>query len=247
MVQFIGIASGKGGVGKTTTAVNLGLALQSLGKKVSLLDADMGLANAQLFLGVTPQLSLADFLFHNAELKDVQIPCFDGMTLIPGASGDSALANLPPPSIINLLEKLRAESSDDIMIFDIAAGISHQNTEILAACDSRLIVMVDEPSSIADAYGVIKLQKERRNIASTFLLPNRVKDSQSRRNLFDQMNGLCMSFIGEPVRFIGALLEDPDIRMSIMKREPLPKSFPNSRSWKNFLELAKLIINELQT
>ena len=74
MVQFIGVASGKGGVGKTTAAVNIGLALQSLGRKVSLLDADMGLANAQLFLGVTPKLSLADFLFNDAKLEDVQIP-----------------------------------------------------------------------------------------------------------------------------------------------------------------------------
>ena len=84
------------------------------------------------------------------------------MNLIPGASGDSSLANLPSPSIANLIENLREQSSDDYMIFDIAAGISHQNTEMLAACDLCLIVMVDEPSSIADAYGVIKLQKERK-------------------------------------------------------------------------------------
>ena len=155
MVKFIGVASGKGGVGKTTTAVNIGLALQSLGREVSLLDADMGLANAQLFLGVTPKLSLSDFLFNDARLEDVQIPCFGGMNLIPGASGDSSLANLPPPSIANLIENLRDQSSDDYMIFDIAAGISHQNTEMLAACDLSLIVMVDEPSSIADAYGVL--------------------------------------------------------------------------------------------
>ena len=179
MVQFIGVASGKGGVGKTTSAVNIGLALQSLGRKVSLLDADMGLANAQLFLGVTPKLSLADFLFNDAKLEDVQVPCFGGMTLIPGASGDSSLANLPTPSIANLIENLRNQSSDDYMIFDIAAGISHQNTEMLAACDLCLIVMVDEPSSIADAYGVIKLQKERKSNASTFLLPNRSRDSES--------------------------------------------------------------------
>ena len=245
MVQFIGVASGKGGVGKTTSAVNIGLALQSLGRKVSLLDADMGLANAQLFLGVTPKLSLADFLFNDAKLEDVQVPCFGGMTLIPGASGDSSLANLPTPSIANLIENLRNQSSDDYMIFDIAAGISHQNTEMLAACDLCLIVMVDEPSSIADAYGVIKLQRERKSNASTFLLPNRSRDSESGRKLYEKMNGLCMSFLGEPIGFMGTLLEDPDIRMSIIKREPLPKAFPGSRSWRNFVEISMAVEKNL--
>ena len=167
------------------------------------------------------------------------------MTLIPGASGDSSLANLPTPSIANLIENLRNQSSDDYMIFDIAAGISHQNTEMLAACDLCLIVMVDEPSSIADAYGVIKLQKERKSNASTFLLPNRSRDSESGRKLYEKMNGLCMSFLGEPIGFIGTLLEDPDIRMSIIKREPLPKAFPSSRSWKNFVEISMAVEKNL--
>ena len=178
-------------------------------------------------------------------LEDVQIPCFGGMNLIPGASGDSSLANLPPPSIVNLIENLRDQSSDDYMIFDIAAGISHQNTEMLAACDLCLIVMVDEPSSIADAYGVIKLQKERKNIASTFLLPNRSRDTQSGRKLYEKMNGLCMSFLGEPIGFIGTLLEDPDIRMSIGKRKQLPHAFPNSRSWKNFVDISVAVEKNL--
>ena len=116
---------------------------------------------------------------------------------------------------------------------------------MLAACDLCLIVMVDEPSSIADAYGVIKLQKERKSNASTFLLPNRSRDSESGRKLYEKMNGLCMSFLGEPIGFIGTLLEDPDIRMSIIKREPLPKAFPNSRSWKNFVEISMAVEKNL--
>ena len=148
-------------------------------------------------------------------------------------------------SIDSFFQNLRNQSSDDYMIFDIAAGISHQNTEMLAACDLCLIVMVDEPSSIADAYGVIKLQKERKSNASTFLLPNRSRDSESGRQLYEKMNGLCMSFLGEPIGFVGTLLEDPDIRMSIIKREPLPKAFPSSKSWKNFVEISMAVEKNL--
>ena len=109
-----------------------------------------------------------------------------GMTLIPGASGDSSLANLPPPSIVNLIENLRDQSSDDYMIFDIAAGISHQNTEMLAVCDLCLIVMVDEPSSIADAYGVIKLQKERKEHCVDFSAAQPLEGYSIRAKLYER-------------------------------------------------------------
>ena len=156
----IGIASGKGGVGKTTISVNLAIALTKLGKKVALIDADLGLANAQILLGANAPFNLSDVVNGRKEIKDVAVETKQGLILVPGASGNSEVANLNSLQTQSLIQSLfEAYRGLDIIIVDSAAGLSSSNLTFIRACDLRLVVMQDEPASIADAYGLIKASK----------------------------------------------------------------------------------------
>ena len=143
MPHLIGVASGKGGVGKTTFSVNLAMALAQSNVDVALVDGDMGLANAQLHLNVRAKHTLSDHLMKGVALSDVGINVRENLRLFPGSSGDRAMANLPIPSVVAMVEDLKEEITADCIIIDIAAGISDQILEILNLCDSKMIVMTD--------------------------------------------------------------------------------------------------------
>ena len=130
MAHLIGIASGKGGVGKTTMTINLAIALQKSGLTTLVLDADLGLANAQLMLGVKPTYTISDLLSGNLALDQIELNCYAGVGLIPGASGKEALTNLSTPTLLDLINLLKA-SPKQIVLLDTAAGISKQNMQLL--------------------------------------------------------------------------------------------------------------------
>ena len=165
MPHLIGVASGKGGVGKTTFSVNLALELAKKSVKTVLVDADMGLANAQLHLGIRATRNISDYLLNDLTLSEVITTVEPNLDFIPGASGSRTIANLPAAAIVAMTERLKEVDSEAIII-DIAAGISDQILSILHLCDSKLIVMTDEPTSIADAYGITKLIHSKRDSAS---------------------------------------------------------------------------------
>lgn len=241
MPHFIGVASGKGGVGKTTFSVNLSLALALQGRSVTLLDADMGLANAQLHLGVRSGKTISDHLFRDVPISEIQIRILENLSLIPGASGDRALANLPVPSLLALMETLKSELKSEFAVVDIAAGISDPILEILGTCDTQVIVMLDEPSSIADAYGLTKLVMQRGTRNDIILVPNQVKNSDHGLKVHQSMTNLTMSFLGSPVHYVGSINYDENVVTSVKMRAPLVDKFPNSRAWKDFNGVAKAI------
>ena len=137
MSRQIGICSGKGGVGKTFTCINLAQALQDLGEKVLIVDADMGLANAQLMLGISPELTVADYVLRDIPLTDVISNIKEGLDILPGASGDTNLVNLPLNTLSDLSYEIVNLFPDTIILFDIAAGISDQNMHLLRLCEPR--------------------------------------------------------------------------------------------------------------
>lgn len=238
----IGIASGKGGVGKSTIAVNLGQALANQGKKTTLLDADLGLANAQILLGLDAPYNIGDVINEKKTVNEVLIPCNENFSLIPGASGDPVLANISPLIAKSLIKEVTSEIDDlDVLIVDCAAGLAESNLAFLESCDIKLIVVQDEPASIADCYGVIKIESKKNQMDNIFVLPNRVKSQNAGKNLFDKLNKVCMKFLEEPVYYLDSVVNDDLLIANARKRESLFPNHETSAAAYNFSQLAEKI------
>jgi flagellar biosynthesis protein FlhG len=244
--SVLGIASGKGGVGKTTVAVNLALALQAKGLRVGLLDADLGLANSQILLGVNAPLNVSHVFNGDKTVADVAVASSHGLLLIPGASGNQALANISAIEARSLIDQILQTFPDlDVLLIDSAAGLSSANMSFLDACDMRLLIMQDEPASIADAYGLIKLESRKDRLQELYLVPNRVPSEQAGKALFDKMNMVCMKFLEEPVSYLACVLQDDLIARVTRKRETLVDHHPSSAAASNFNQLADLVMTRL--
>ena len=242
MAHLIGVCSGKGGVGKTFISAHLGIALHNLGKKVLIVDADMGLANAQLMLGVSPSSTISDYVLDGKPLTEVITQIDEGLELLAGASGDANIVNMPLTSLSDLCHVLETSYNEAVIIFDIAAGISAQNMHLLTLCDTRIVIFVDEPTSIADSYGVLKLLHQSNHLSETYLVPNQVAEISSGKTFYEKMNTLCLSFLGSPVGYLASIKEDRAVKSAIRKRQPLPYSFPKSAAWCNIQHLASKVV-----
>ena len=229
--EVIGIASGKGGVGKTTISVNLALAIAQQKRRVALIDADLGLANAQISLGVNSPFNISDVISGRRTIKEVAASVNDHLLLIPGASGNSEMANLSGLQAQSLLQGVFEAYTDlDVVLIDMAAGLSESGLAFLRACDLKVVVVQDEPASLADAYGLIKLQKRENRMNDIVLLPNRVPSEAEGRRLFDKLNSVCMKFLEEPVRYIQSVEEDRLILETGRSRKNLFLTHPQSRA-----------------
>ena len=244
--RVIGIASGKGGVGKTTVAVNLALALSAKGLRVGLLDADLGLANSQILLGVNAPTNVSHVFDGEKTVTDVAVETPQGLLLIPGASGNQALANITAVQATSLIDQVLQSYTDlDVLLIDSAAGLSSANMSFLDACHLRLLVMQDEPASIADAYGLIKLESRKDRLKDLYLVPNRVASLQAGKSLFDKMNVVCMKFLEEPVNYLSCILQDELLARVTRKRETLIEHHPASAAAQNFNQLADQLTNQI--
>jgi flagellar biosynthesis protein FlhG len=171
--RVLAVTSGKGGVGKTNVSVNLAIAIAQLGKKVVLVDLDLGLANADILLDVTPRYNLSQVLVGRKTIEEIAIPAMGGIRLVPGASGVERLANLSDVERETLLASFEALHRDaDYVLFDTGAGISKNTTAFLAAADEVVVVTMPEPTAIVDAYAVIKMISREPDHGDLFVLLN---------------------------------------------------------------------------
>ena len=193
--QVIGIASGKGGVGKTTVSVNLAVALAATGKRVMLFDADLSLANAQIALGCRAPYNMSHFLSGEKRLDEIVVTSRQGVKLVPGASGLQEMAALNELQMARIVQEFSTlEDQIDYLIVDMAAGISPMVMTLLSACSRRFVVVQDDPSSIADAYGTIKVMLQDHQLDEIYLIPNAVQSETEGQQLFDRINRVCARF-----------------------------------------------------
>lgn len=240
--QVIGIASGKGGAGKTTISINLAVALAMRGAKVMLLDADLGLANAQIAMGVHAPLNIGHVMDGSHALSDIIVSTPQGVRLVPGASGVRDLAALDSSQIAAIIRSFDdIKEPVDYLVVDVAAGISPAVLDFMAACQRRFVVVCDQPASIADAYGLIKVMATEQNLDEIYLIPNMVASSAQGLQLYRRLNDVCNRFLGISIRHLHSISADELVLQSLRKYKPVLDFAPGSVAARDFRTLAELI------
>ncbi|HPF59093.1 MAG TPA: MinD/ParA family protein [Candidatus Competibacteraceae bacterium] len=243
-VRVICITSGKGGVGKTNITVNLALALSLQNQNVMLLDADLGLANVDVILGLHPLYNLSHVISQERTLEEIIIAGPNGIRIIPASSGIKHMAELGPEEnagLVNAFSELN--DSLDIMLIDSAAGISDSVVTFCRAAHEVVVVVCDEPASITDAYAMIKLLSQDYDVDRFHILANRVMTAQEGRELFTKLVKVSDRFLDVTLDFFGSIPEDPQLRKAVQAQRAVVEAFPGSRSAEAFHRLATQVVS----
>ena len=228
-IRVIAVTSGKGGVGKTQVAVNLASALAERGKSTLLLDADLGLANVDVLLGLKPQANLKQVLDGELPLGDVIIELSNGLKVVPAASGVSSLANLSAREQCGLIGAFSELESDvDFMILDTATGADSGVLGFCGAASEVIVMLCDDPASITDAYALIKLLSRERGVTRFRILCNRVRNAMHGRVLFEKFLAVCDRFLTVSLCHVGSIPEDSGVRLAGQMQRALVDFYPSS-------------------
>ena len=240
--RTIAITSGKGGVGKTNLAVNLAARFAQAGKKTVLLDADMGLANADVLCGIESPLNLAHVVARQRSIDEVLSAAPGGFKLAAGASGLARMADLPADEHARLIGSLSSlERMNDVILIDTGAGISQNVLSFTAAADHVLVVTTPEPTSVTDAYATIKVILRERGGNSTrpiSLLVNQAKDEAEARRIFERVSRVTRQFLGAGLENAGHIPLDPAVSKAVRQRTPFVVGQPASAAARAVTKLA---------
>ena len=224
----IAVTSGKGGVGKSNISLSLAMALSSLNKKVCIVDADLGLANIHLLLGIAPRRNLSHLVNEECALSEIITSGPAGVHVIPGASGLEKLADLDPLRMGMLQRKLgELENRYDYMVIDTGAGIGKIAVEFASKADMAVVVLTPEPASFADAYAMVKVLYDKR-IARLAALLNMVSSDAEGKETFDKLNTLVVKFLKRPLELIGMLPFDKQVSLLAKRQKMLLTENPRS-------------------
>ncbi len=241
--KIISIASGKGGVGKTNLAINLAIVYSKMGKKVVVMDGDLGLANVNVVLGIIPKYNLYHVLKGNMALKDIIKETEFGIDIIAGGSGFVQLANLDEKERKRFIEELKALYDYDIVIIDTSAGISNNVISFVLAAHETIIITTPEPTAITDAYGIIKaISVESLKVSSDLkLVVNRVKSIPEGKKVSDRIISVTGQFLSIKMESLGVIPEDPVVELAVRKQQPFVIAFPNSQATLHVKHIAQRI------
>jgi flagellar biosynthesis protein FlhG len=238
--RVIAVASGKGGVGKTSVSVNLALSLVNAGQRTLLLDTDLGLANVDVMLGLSPRFTLADVIAGRCELADTVIEGPGGLMVVPAASGKRHMAELTPQEHVGLVHAFsQLDLPIDTMVVDTAAGIADGVLTFCQAAQDVIVVVCDEPASVTDAYALIKVLSSERNVNRVQVLANQVMHPAEGRQLFDKLERVTARFLDVTMSYLGAIPRDEWLRRAVQRQEAVVEAFPSAPSALAFREIAR--------
>jgi len=241
-VRVISVTSGKGGVGKTNLSVNIGVALAKIGRKVAILDADMGLANVDILLGISPQFNLSHVLNGEKTLKDIMVAGPAGVQIIPASSGIQHMSDLSNAEQAGVIRAFSDIDNDlDVLIVDTAAGISTTVVNFARACQEIIVVVCDEPTSLADAYAYIKLLNRDYGLNRFHIVANMVQSAEHGQLLFNKLTKVTDRYLDIALQYVGAVPFDDYLKRAVQKQTSIIEAFPQSKAALAIRQLAKKI------
>jgi flagellar biosynthesis protein FlhG len=241
-VRVIAVTGGKGGVGKTTVSINLALALRLAGRDVMLLDADLGLANVDVLLGLQPTFNLSHVLEGKCRLADSILEGPMGLQIVPASSGRRSMAELSHIEHAGLIRAFsELDRPVDTLIIDTAAGISDSVLTFSQAAQEVLVVVCNEPASITDAYALIKVLSRENGVRRVQIVPNMVRNAAEGRQLFDNLSRVTERFLDVTLNYLGAIPHDELLRKSIQRQRAVIEAYPNCPAAQAFQALARSV------
>ncbi len=241
-VQVFSITSGKGGVGKTNVSVNLALAMIANGKKVLLMDADLGLANIDVLLGIRPTHNLSHVMNGECSLEDVVVEGPNGLQIIPASSGIQQMVEMNSMEHAGIIRAFSELSmSVDVLLIDTAAGISDSVISFSKAAHEVIIVVCDEPASMTDAYAMIKLLNKEHGLQRFRVLSNMVQSIEEGRKLYNKLLKVTDTYLEVTLDFMGVVPYDESLRKAVRKQRAVVEAYPRSKATLAFKSLAKKI------
>lgn len=228
LARTVAIASGKGGVGKTSVAINLAIHLSQMGRHVVLLDADLGTANVDVLCNLCPPYNLAHVVAGRSSLEAAMVDAPGGFKLVAGASGLAQMAALNEDERLRLLRQMhRVEQAADLMLIDTGAGVGPNVLGFAACADQLVVVTTPEPTAITDAYALIKTVNRQRHGVDVRVLVNMVNDAAEGREVFDRVHAVCRRFLNLAPRYAGHIMRDVHVSAAVRRRQPFVLDSPN--------------------
>ena len=241
--RFIAVTSGKGGVGKTTIVANLSVSLSELGKKVMVLDADFGLANLDVLLGLTPRYHLGHVLYGDKDIGEIIVQGPEGIQIIPSSSGLQQMSELTLLQRNRLVDSFRRLDMDiDYFIIDTAAGISRNVVHFLISASEVFVVSAPEPTAIVDAYAIIKVILAEDSEKPIKVIVNSVKTAEDAHDVYCQMNTVVKQFLNREIEYLGYVERDSHVNRAVKSQVLVTHCFPNAPASHCFRNLARQIV-----
>jgi len=248
LARVMTVTSGKGGVGKSNVSVNLAIQLSRLNKRVIILDADFGLANVEVMLGIRPQYNLADMMFRGKDLKDIISPGPERIGFISGGSGLRELTNLDRDQVQSLVSMMyELDNLADVVIIDTGAGISNTVIDLVLASSEVLLVATPEPTSITDAYALLKTlcrhEEFYQNTVRIHMVANRARGYGEGKELYDKLGSVVEKFLQLEMDYLGYIPYDDKLPKSVMRQKPVTVAYPDAASSRAILDIAMVLEN----
>lgn len=241
-IRVVAITGGKGGVGKTNVSANLGVALANQGQRVMLLDADLGLANLDVLLGLQPSYNLAHVIKGERSLEEIIVTGPSGIQIVPAAPGVQNMARLSPTEHVGLINAFsEIDTIPDVLLVDTAAGIADSVIHFTCAAQEILVVVCDEPASITAACALIKVLNRGYHLRHFHILANMVGGIREGRKLFDQLTQAVSRFLDVTLVFFGAVPFDNDLCKAVQKQDAVVNAYAGSKSAMAFTNLAQRV------
>ncbi len=241
----ISITSGKGGVGKTTLSVNMGVQLVERGRRVLLIDGDLGLANVDIMFGIRPMFTFQHLLSGERSIEEIIVKGPGGIRILPASSGITEVADLNPDVQMHILNQLETlESNFDVILIDTAAGIGSNVLHFAAAAQYVTVVVTPEPTSLADSYAVIKVLRERYNVQRFQLVVTNAENERSALRVYQTLTDVADNFIDVVIDYLGAIPRDMNITSAIKAQRPVIEMFPSSPASVAVRKLAETMLTK---
>jgi len=249
LARIITVTSGKGGVGKSNTAINLAIQFRKMGQRVIILDADFGLANIEIMFGAVPKHNLCDLIYQNKNIKEIITWGPGDVGFISGGSGIAGLSNLSREYLVYIIQNLaELDAIADVVIVDTGAGISDAVLEFLVASGEIILVTTPEPTSITDSYSLLKALNSHprfvRDLSEVKMISNRVSSKEEGQMLFNKLNAVVSRYLKLPISFLGSIPEDQQLSRAVMQQSPVSLQNPGAKSSVAYEEIANKLMNK---